>query len=74
MEYKEWNKTVLLLDKALFSSDIEYVQMARQLALVRAYVIRVDDEGGWKWLQRWHWVIGLIQCRRCSVVNVREQR
>ncbi|CAG8848232.1 9085_t:CDS:1, partial [Gigaspora margarita] len=31
----------------LFASDIEYVQMARQLALERAYVVRVDDEDEW---------------------------
>ncbi|CAG8750207.1 17173_t:CDS:10, partial [Gigaspora rosea] len=46
-EYNEWCKTGLLLDKALFTGDIEYVQLARQVALEKAYVVRVTNEDGW---------------------------
>ncbi|CAG8618282.1 42584_t:CDS:2 [Gigaspora margarita] len=46
-EYNEWCKAGLLLDKALFTGEVEYVQLARQVALERAYVVRVADEDGW---------------------------
>ncbi|CAG8813001.1 45462_t:CDS:2, partial [Gigaspora margarita] len=46
-EYNEWCRTGLLLDKALLTGDIEYVQLARQVALERAYVVMVADEDGW---------------------------
>ncbi|CAG8612330.1 9838_t:CDS:1, partial [Racocetra fulgida] len=46
-EYNEWCKAGLLLDKALFTGDANYVQLARQVALERAYVVRVADEDGW---------------------------
>ncbi|CAG8806214.1 25959_t:CDS:2, partial [Gigaspora rosea] len=46
-EYNEWCKTGLLLDKALFTGDIEYVQLARQVAFEKAYVVRVADEDAW---------------------------
>lgn len=46
-EYNEWCKIGLLLDKALFSGEVEYVHLAKQVALERAYVVRVADEDGW---------------------------
>lgn len=46
-EYNEWCKAGLLLDKALLSRQVEYVQLARQVALERAYMVRVADEDGW---------------------------
>ncbi|CAG8578289.1 7421_t:CDS:2, partial [Racocetra fulgida] len=39
--------TGVLLDKALFSGNVEYVQLARQVVLERAYVVRVADKDGW---------------------------
>ncbi|CAG8851689.1 12006_t:CDS:2, partial [Gigaspora margarita] len=39
--------TGLLLDKALLFKQVEYVQLARQVALERADIVRVADEDGW---------------------------
>ncbi|CAG8827275.1 1748_t:CDS:10, partial [Gigaspora margarita] len=46
-EYNEWCRIGLLLDKALLSGEVEYVHLAKQLVLERAYVVRVADEDGW---------------------------
>ncbi|CAG8582930.1 24607_t:CDS:2 [Gigaspora margarita] len=35
------------LQEALLSGDVKYVYLARQVALERAYVVRVTDEDGW---------------------------
>ncbi|CAG8498484.1 3505_t:CDS:10, partial [Scutellospora calospora] len=37
----------VLLDKVLVSGDLNYVRLARQVALKRAYVVRVADEDSW---------------------------
>ncbi|CAG8817820.1 25244_t:CDS:2, partial [Gigaspora rosea] len=37
----------LLLNKAFSKGNIEYVYLARQVALERAYVVRVANEVGW---------------------------
>ncbi|CAG8708066.1 3645_t:CDS:2, partial [Racocetra fulgida] len=47
-EYNEWCRAVVLMDKALASGDVNYIRMARQVAMERAYVVRVADEDGWK--------------------------
>ncbi|CAG8754777.1 41376_t:CDS:10, partial [Gigaspora margarita] len=36
-----------LLDKAVLFGEVEYVYMARQVALEKVYVVRVADEDGW---------------------------
>ncbi|CAG8477217.1 14378_t:CDS:2 [Cetraspora pellucida] len=46
-EFNEWCKAGLLMDKALNTGDVDYLLMARQVALERAYVVRVADEDGW---------------------------
>ncbi|CAG8653209.1 10955_t:CDS:2, partial [Gigaspora rosea] len=46
-EYNEWCKAGLLLDKALSTGDVKYVHLARQVALKRAYIVRVADKDGW---------------------------
>ncbi|CAG8742605.1 30622_t:CDS:2, partial [Racocetra persica] len=46
-EYNEWCKASLLLDKALYTDDINYVQLARQVVLERVYVVKVADKDGW---------------------------
>ncbi|CAG8768907.1 4944_t:CDS:2, partial [Racocetra fulgida] len=43
----EMSSAGALLDKALFSGEVEYVYLASQVALERAYVVRVADEDGW---------------------------
>ncbi|RIB22037.1 hypothetical protein C2G38_2174937 [Gigaspora rosea] len=47
--FPPWTSSVagLLLDKALLTGQVEYVHLARQVALERAYVVRVADEDGW---------------------------
>ena len=47
-EYNEWCKAGALMDKALASGDLSYLRLARQVALERAYVVRVADEDGWE--------------------------
>ncbi|CAG8740425.1 41168_t:CDS:2 [Gigaspora margarita] len=37
----------LLLDKALLSGEVEYMHLAKQIALERAYMVRVADKNGW---------------------------
>ncbi|CAG8669958.1 hypothetical protein C2G38_2167912 [Gigaspora rosea] len=46
-EYNKWCKAGLLLDKVLLTGQVEYVHLARQVALERAYVVRVADEDIW---------------------------
>ncbi|CAG8621552.1 14565_t:CDS:2 [Cetraspora pellucida] len=46
-EFNEWCKAGLLMDKALNTGDVDYLFLARQVALERAYVIRVADEDSW---------------------------
>ncbi|CAG8725356.1 30008_t:CDS:2, partial [Gigaspora margarita] len=46
-EYNEWCKVGLLLDKALLTSEVEYVHLSRQVALERAYIVRMVDEVRW---------------------------
>ncbi|CAG8812276.1 20289_t:CDS:2, partial [Gigaspora rosea] len=41
MGVNKWCKTSLLLDKALFTGDIEYVQLAKQVAFENAYVVKL---------------------------------
>ncbi|CAG8780048.1 6175_t:CDS:2 [Gigaspora margarita] len=41
------------LDKAILSGEVEYVYMARQVALERAYIVRVADEDGWSVAANW---------------------
>ncbi|CAG8806242.1 357_t:CDS:2, partial [Gigaspora rosea] len=46
-EYNEWCKADPLLDKALITGEVEFVHLARQVALERPYVVQVADEDGW---------------------------
>ncbi|CAG8819294.1 1029_t:CDS:2, partial [Racocetra persica] len=39
-EYNEWCRAGVLMDKALALGDINYIRMARQVAMEKAYVIR----------------------------------
>ncbi|CAG8497903.1 10751_t:CDS:2 [Racocetra persica] len=50
-EYNEWCKVGSFLDKALVSGDIGYVRLARQVAIEKAYVVRVADEDSWELLE-----------------------
>ncbi|CAG8477793.1 9147_t:CDS:2, partial [Cetraspora pellucida] len=46
-EFNEWCKVGLLMDKALNTGDVDYLLLTRQVALERAYIVRVADEDGW---------------------------
>ncbi|CAG8527147.1 18248_t:CDS:2, partial [Racocetra fulgida] len=45
---QDFSPTEALMDKALASSDVNYIRIARQVAMERAYVVRVADENGWE--------------------------
>ncbi|CAG8778089.1 19934_t:CDS:2, partial [Racocetra fulgida] len=47
-QYNEWCKVMSLMNKALAFCDINYVYLAKQVILKRAYVIRVADEDSWE--------------------------
>ncbi|CAG8646482.1 9380_t:CDS:2, partial [Racocetra fulgida] len=47
-EYNELCRVGAFLDKALISGDWEYICLARQAVMERAYVVRVADEDGWQ--------------------------
>ncbi|CAG8828440.1 18201_t:CDS:1, partial [Gigaspora margarita] len=46
-EFNEWCRAEMLIDRALKTEDVEYLLLARQVALERVYVVRVADEDGW---------------------------
>ncbi|CAG8750307.1 14984_t:CDS:2, partial [Racocetra fulgida] len=47
-EYNEWCRAEVLMDKVLASGDMNYICIARQVTMKRAYVVRVDDKDSWE--------------------------